>query len=262
MVSPLDKFYAARVTYRHDVAPDLWILRLDPGGEFKFLPGQYATLGASVLGARIERPYSIASSAYEKELELFLELVTGDGLTPVLHEAQVGAEFSLRKSAKGRFTLDLASAHRKHLLLCTVTGVAPYVSYVRTLYADWRANRFAGDLHLYLVQGASRSWEFGYREELEGTAAEVPWLTYVPTISRPAEDTSWPGEKGRVDDIIRRYIDTWHLTPADTTVYLCGNPKMVENGMRILECVGFPKAGMKGEVYWVPKDTALRSSSG
>lgn len=255
MALATNKFYKARVTYRRDVAPDLWILRIDPGGEFKFVAGQYATLGVPPgLDTLIERPYTIVSSPYEHEMEFFLELVPQGEFTQLLHNAQVGGQLALRKVAKGRFTLDLSSGHRNHLLICTVTGIAPYVSYVRTLHADWKQNRFPADIQLYLIQGASRSWEFGYREELEQIAAGVPWLTYVPTVSRFREDTSWQGEKGRADDLIRKYADQWKLTGSDTTAYLCGHPIMAERGIGILERAGFAKTSIKREVYWVPKD--------
>jgi ferredoxin/flavodoxin---NADP+ reductase len=251
MIPSPEKFYSARVTYRRDIAPDLWILRLDPGGEFKFVPGQYATVGADTPNGFVERPYSIVSSPHETELEFFMEFVADGELTQPLHQAQAGTALSLRKTAKGRFTLDLASGHRNHLLLCTVTGVAPYVSYVRSLHADWKENRFPENIRVYLIQGASRSWEFGYREELEGIAANVPWFTYVPTVSRFAEDPSWKGETGRVDDIIRKYTDVWGLSPTETTAYLCGHPSMVENGARILDRAGFPPKSLKQEAYWV-----------
>ncbi|HTU32504.1 MAG TPA: FAD-binding oxidoreductase [Candidatus Acidoferrum sp.] len=251
MVASPEKFYSARVTYRRDVAPDLWILRVDPGGEFKFVPGQYATLGAATPSGFVERPYSIVSSPYEREVEFFFEAVPDGEMTPLLQGVQAGAALSLRKTAKGRFTLDLSGGHHHHLLLCTVTGVAPYVSQVRTLYADWKGRRFPEGVRLYVIQGASRSWEFGYREELEGIAANVPWLTYVPTVSRFVEDPSWSGETGRVDDIIRKYTDAWRLPHTDTTAYLCGHPVMVEVGTKILERAGFPKKSLKQEVYWL-----------
>ena len=204
---PADRFHRARTTYRRDIAPDLWIIRLDPGGAFGFTPGQYATLGLAAADSRIERPYSIASSPYEAEVEVFLELVPDGGLTPLLHKLQPGGELTLRKTAKGLFTLDLKTGHRNHLLVGTVTGVGPYVSYIRTLYADWKESRFPTDIRLFLLQGASRSWEFGYCEELEAIAADAPWLTYVPTISRFWEDQWWPGERGRVEDVLRKYTD-------------------------------------------------------
>jgi ferredoxin/flavodoxin---NADP+ reductase len=257
VVSP-EKFYTARVAFRRRIAPDLWILRLDPGGEFQFVPGQYATVGVRVADKLVERAYSIASSPHEAQIEFFLELVPEGRLTPVLYALELGAELSLRKTAKGRFTLDLASGRQNHLLLCTVTGVAPYVSYVRTLCADGAAGRLHPAMHLYLIQGASRSWEFGYREELRGIASQVPWLTYVPTVSRAGEDPSWAGERGRVDDIVRKYTDTWGLSATDTTAYLCGHPNMVANGTRILERIGFTKESIRQEVYWVRKDAECK----
>ena len=138
------------------------------------------------------------------------------------------------------------------MLLDNVTGIAPYISYIRTLHADSKENRFPGDMRLYVIQGASRSWEFGYREELERIAGEVPWLKYVPTISRPWEDTAWKGETGRVEDLIRKYTDLWSLDAADTTGYLCGHPQMIDLGRGILARRGFAKQSIKEEVYWVP----------
>jgi len=258
MRSAEEKFYRARVIRRDDVSPDLWKIKLDPGGKYEFVAGQFATLGCQTPQKLVERAYSIVSSPYEPELEFFLELVPAGALTPVLYKLQVGDDISLRKIPKGRFTLDLKSGHRNHLLLCTVTGVAPYVSYIRTLHEDWKEKRFPADLHLYLIDAASRSWELGYRQELERIAAAVPWLAYVPTVSRPHEDTAWKGEIGRVEDIVRKYTDRWKLTGADTTGYLCGHPQMIEIGRGILLRLGFAEQFLKQEVFWIPPKSLRR----
>ncbi len=71
----LEKFYRARVTERNDIAADLWTVKIKAEGEFKFAPGQYATLGVDGPDKRSERAYSIVSSPYEDELEFFFELV-------------------------------------------------------------------------------------------------------------------------------------------------------------------------------------------
>ncbi len=42
-----DKFYHARITKRLDLAGDLWVIRVEPQGDFTFVPGQYATLGVN-----------------------------------------------------------------------------------------------------------------------------------------------------------------------------------------------------------------------
>jgi ferredoxin--NADP+ reductase len=253
MPTPDDKFFHARVTQRVDFAPDLWMLRIQSGGQFNFVPGQYATLGLENGGKRIERPYSIVSAPSENEVEFFFELVPEGALTPRLYRLQPGDELLMRKAPKGRFTLDTDSGRKNHLLVSTVTGVAPFVSFIRTLSKDWKESRFDGAHRLYLLNGASRPWEFGYKEELIGFAAELPWLKYVPTVSRPWDHADWPGEIGRADDILRKYADRWELDPTNTTAYLCGHPDMIANSKAILKRRGFlDKTGVKEEFYWIP----------
>jgi NAD(P)H-flavin reductase len=122
---PADRFHRARITYRRDIAPDLWIIRLDPRGAFDFTPG---------------------------------------------------------------------------------------------------AVRHAGPCCCRLAD-RSRLWE----------------------------DQWWPGERGRVEDVLRKYTDLWQLIEANTTAYFCGHPLMMEHGIGIFERAGFAKASIKHEAYWVPK---------
>jgi ferredoxin--NADP+ reductase len=271
MAPSTDKHYQARIVERRDISPDLRVLRVDPGGPFKFLAGQYATLGVERDGRRFERAYSIASSPYEDFLEFFIELVPQGDVTPDLFKLNTGDTLLCRKIAKGRFTLDLRSGRTQHLLVSTVTGIAPFVSYVRTLYRDWKngneampaapqtrgpqqtpgGQKMPGAHRLFCLHGASRSWEFAYREELERVAAEAPWFKYVPSVSRPWEDPEWKGETGRVDDLLRKYAHAWGLKPEATTTYLCGHPSMVENSRGILQRAGWKKDAMFDEVYFV-----------
>ena len=115
-----DKHYRAPITERTDFAPDLWMIRiaLASGAEFSFAPGQYATLGIEHDGRRLERPYSIVSSCYEKELEFFFELVPQGETTPLLYAMQPGDEVLVRKVAKGRFTFDSVQPERTNHLRC------------------------------------------------------------------------------------------------------------------------------------------------
>jgi ferredoxin/flavodoxin---NADP+ reductase len=259
MTQAPDKFLQARIIERAEFADDLWMIRVDTGSEFKFAAGQYATLGVQSADRLIERAYSIVSSPYERELEFFFELVPQGELTPLLYKLGPGDTVTARKVAKGRFTLDTTSGRTRHFLLCTVTGVAPFVSYARTLMKDWKEGRFKGEHDLFVVHGASRSCEFGYREELERLADEVPWLTYVPTVSRPWDDSDWSGETGRVDDLIRKYGDQWSLDGDNATAYLCGHPEMVEHGKAILRRRGWKKEALKEEIYFLPNVGARQS---
>ena len=249
-----EKYLRAQIVGRRDVAADLFVIRVAFEGQLSFVAGQYATLGVEIDGKRIERPYSLCSSPYETTLEFFVERVPNGELTPLLYALDQGAPLLLRRFAKGRFTLDLRSGRRNHFLLGTVTGIAPYVSYIRTIYEDWKkgGTSMPGEHRLFCVHGASRAYEFGYRDELERIAAEVPWFKYIPTLSRPWDDLEWKGETGRVDDLIREYARLWNLKPQETTAYLCGHPNMVENGRGVLFRAGWQKDAVQEEVYFVP----------
>jgi ferredoxin/flavodoxin---NADP+ reductase len=247
-----DKFIPAKIADRKDLAEDLFMLKVESEQPLPYLAGQYATLGVEIDDKRIERPYSICSSPYESQLEFFVERVPHGELTPLLYALEKGSSLFLRRFAKGRFTLDLKSGRKNHLLFATVTGVAPYVSYIRTLYQDWKKGEgpMPGEHRLFCLQGASHSKEFGYRDELERLAAEVSWMKYIPTVSRPWIDEGWTGEKGRVDDLIRKVVEGWKLKPEETTAYLCGHPNMVENGRGILYRAGWKKEAVQEEVYF------------
>jgi ferredoxin--NADP+ reductase len=254
-----NQFYSARIVERRDISADLVVVQVDPGGDFRYAPGQYATLGVVTPEKHYERAYSIASAPHQRFVEFFIELVPHGELTPRLFSRKVGDEITLRKMAKGRFTVDTASGHTNHLLIATVTGVAPFVSYARSLYQQWKNGQLQGDHRFFMLEGASHSRELGYRDELARIAAEVPWLTYVPTISRPWEDRTWNEETGRADDLVRKYADEWKLAPGNTTAYLCGHPSMVENVKGILRRRGWDARGIKEEVYFKPSKQAERA---
>jgi len=240
------------VVTRREITPELWVVRIRPEEKIPFTAGQYVTIGLPGAEKMIERPYSVASAPEETELEFFIELVHHGQLTPQLYEVAVGGQVYLRRSAKGRFTLDTASGHPHHLLVGTVTGVAPFVSIARNL--DSRAaNGDSFPYRIVILQGASVSIEFGYHEELTRLAQTHPWFHYVPTISRTWLEPDWKGEVGRCEDVVRKHLDTAGFSASDTTAYACGNPDMIGNVKGLLKRAGFAKESVREEVYWIPE---------
>ena len=235
------KLPKARLVARRDVTEDLMVVKFEPEVEFSFKAGQYCTLG---LGS-VERAYSIASAPHEPQLEIFVELVPlPDGvLTPLMWDLKVGESMSIRPRAKGIFTMDERVPH--HLMVATVTGIAPFISTLRS-YID----RGGQGHKFYVLQGASYQGEFTYGEEMEELAGKYPEsIIYVPTISRPTEEPNagWSGVKGRVNNIVEEYVQKFALEPEDTLVYACGHPGMIEDCKDKLDLQGFK---VKEERYW------------
>lgn len=217
----------ARLVERVDYTDDLMVIKLEPQGfDFQFKPGQYCTLGLD----GIERAYSIVSAPHEPLLEIFVELVPEGELTPRMWRMEIGDTMSIRPRPKGIFLMDPSAS--RHLMLGTVTGVAPFVSIVRDHLHYGRDGH-----HFYVVEGASYRDEFVYDVELARLAAENPdVVTFLPAISRPSEERNagWEGATGRLNHIVAGQLEEFGLDRSQTLIYACGHPGMIEASREIV----------------------------
>lgn len=246
------KFISARIVERLDVTSELAIFRLAPeDNAYTFLPGQYATLGVEHAGKLIERPYSVASAPHEPFLEFFIELVPHGSLTPRIFALGLGATITVRRRFTGRFILD-AAKRKNHLMVATVTGIAPFISMLRAYHV---ASETPPPLRFTVLHGASWSQDFGpYCDELKRIEAEDDCVRYVPTVSRAQQDAGWQGEVGRVEDVLRKYADRLPLGSGELAAYLCGNPQMIENARGCLQRARIAPEQIHTEQYFpLPK---------
>jgi ferredoxin--NADP+ reductase len=251
-------FCSAELTERRDSSEHLAVLRFRPDERLSFSAGQFASIALEAGGDLLERPYSIASSPHEPFLEFFVELVPGGRLTPNLWELKTGDRILVRKRIVGSFTLDDSGAFSRHLMVATVTGVAPLVSIARTQQIQKARGGSSSD-HLAIIHGASRAADFGpYLSELT-ELSRAGWLTYIPTISRPWEEPDWKGETGRVEDVVRKHADRLEFNHGNALAYLCGHPQMVENVKAILTRARFTSEQIKEEEYFAIKGSDRHS---
>lgn len=249
--------YNATVAHRQDVAEGLMILKVRPDGEpLGFLPGQYTVLGlVNAEGKLVKRAYSIASANRAGEdLEFYLTLVHGGALTPLLFELKAGDRVFVAPKATGLFTLNRMAEGTDALLMATGTGLAPYMSMLRSQLACGARQKFV------VLQGARYSWELGYRGDLEKLARDCKNFFYLPSITRPREDAQWSGLTGYLQDILfSGQVEAKTgiaLDPARLHVFLCGHPGMIATTAEKLAAKGFAKdkgkvsGTLHTEEYW------------
>ena len=264
----------ARLLQKVEISQGLGIFRIATDGwetpDFK--PGQFGVLGLPDTAPRCElaqgepeqppkgklirRAYSVASSSVAKEyIEFYITLVPSGELTPRLFALKPGDALWLGKKFSGFFTLDRVPADKNVIMISTGTGLAPFMSMLRSHLADGE------DRHFAVFHGAWHSWELGYRSELTMLARVCKNFVYVPTISEPDDEPlPWPGHVGFVQ---RLWIETpladqWGFkpTPENTHIFLCGNPAMIEEMVEILAKDGFIEHTKKNpgqvhvERYW------------
>ena len=247
-IAPESPLYSAFVSRREDLTESLAFIWVKPSGELiPFEPGQYLTIGVESAGKLLQRPYSVASSPRETDdgYEFYVRLVQGGIFTPLLWQLPIGHGMSL-KGPKGKFMLEPGD-QRTHVFISSGTGVAPFISMLKTLLIDGEP-RPAIVLH-----GASYADELGYRDVLEAwrDGDEIP-LRYVPTISRPKDprNSRWDGRVGRVEAIVPAVFEELGLTPDNAIAYICGNPDMIATVDATLLGRGFPEEQVKKELYW------------
>lgn len=264
--------YNATLVGREEINAQLAVIRVQPDRDlFEFEPGQFAVLG--LLGGEprvpeadpesaapdstklIRRAYSIASASLERRYaEFYVTLVNSGQLTPRLFARTYGSRLFMGPKASGLFTLDRTPPDKAVVLIATGTGLAPYMSILRTLLVQDTRRRFV------VLHGARYSWDLGYRGELESLTRVRPNFTYIPSITRPEQDPHFAGAKGRVQTLLEQGVIERQsgiaLEPARAEVFLCGNPEMIEASKAILLKRGFvPSKGKEPgtlhvEEYW------------
>lgn len=252
----------ATLMERQFITKSLFVIKVRPDWapipDFK--PGQFSSLGFLKPDSTPEKPrllrraYSIASSPKEKEhLEFFIVEVEGGQLTPKLARLDVGGRVWMDPKIQGHFTLDPVPQGKDLVLISTGTGLAPYISMLRTFRGTGRWRRFI------VFHGARLAEDLGYRDELQQAAKADPSVIYVPTVTRQA---GWGGHEGRVTKLLeestyRKWVGA-ALVPEECHVFLCGNPDMIKEVLADLEHRGFreyserkaPDGNIHLERYW------------
>lgn len=242
-VSEPNAVLAARI----DLTPSMAIFRVRPYSPSPpFEPGQYLALGISIDGRLIQRPYSTSSPAgTTDELEFLIRLVPGGTFTPFLWALPTGAPVHLGPP-KGLFRTDTGDT-RTHLFIATGTGLAPFVSMIRSSLTR------ASPPRTIVVHGVSRLPELAYRDLLGRWERDLANSAYRPVLSRPPAPTDghWTGYRGRLDATLGPICDELEIDPRDTVVYACGNPAMITATATLLHRRGFPAEAVRSEGYWV-----------
>lgn len=256
------------VTQVIQVSPIMKIIRIKPiDWELPpFESGQFVALGLPASAPRcpeateehtkqedpdklIKRAYSIASSSTVDYIEFYITLVHSGSLTPRIFALNIGDKVWLGKKAVGMFTLSEIENDQNVILIATGTGVAPYMSMLRS-------NALVRTGKMMVIHGAANSWDLGYSSELTLLETMFQNFTYYPTITEPdKEPAGWSGDTRFIEAIWQDGVveKKWGFKPApeNTHVFLCGNPIMVKGMKEELEKEGFTEHKRKspGQIH-------------
>lgn len=126
-----DGVYAETVLSVTHYTDHLFRFRMTRPAGFRFRSGEFAMIGLMVEGKPIYRAYSIASPAWDEELEFFSIKVPNGPLTQHLQRIQPGDQVLMRKKPTGTLVLDALTPGKRLYMFSTGTGIAPFASLIR-----------------------------------------------------------------------------------------------------------------------------------
>lgn len=260
------KRYNATVVSLKKNHSDLMILRVKPDNPRPpHSAGQYCTLGLGNweprlpgtqeenlkpedLSKLVRRAYSISCSILEPNgtliekansdaIEFYVVLVREGAadkppaLTPRLFMLKEGDRIQLGEKITGHYTLEPVKPGDTVLFLSTGTGEAPHN------YMTWELLKRGHQGKILNACCVRYKRDLAYFTIQQELMQQYPQYQYLPLTTREAESMT---QKVYIQDLIRTgmiedYLKS-KLDPANTHVFLCGNPQMI--GVKIKNLAG------------------------
>lgn len=255
--------YNASVSYLKRVHDDLMIIRVRPDrGGFRYIPGQYTSLGLGYWEPRlahvqedairpqqitqvVKRAYSISFCLLDEEgqlrrptdaadVELYIALIRhaekrAPALTPRLFAMAAGDRLFLGAQAHGNYTLAGVEPDDHVIFAATGTGEAPHNAMIAELLSRGHRGRIAA------ITCVRYGRDLAYLPAHRRLAQLYDNYFYVGLTTRePCNlDTARADYVGKfhLQEYFAsgRFEQAWGMTldPARTHVFLCGNPVMI-----------------------------------
>jgi CDP-4-dehydro-6-deoxyglucose reductase len=229
----------------HDVA--VLSLKLPASERLQFLSGQYIDI---LLKDGKRRSFSLANAPHDDEfLQLHVRHVAGGTFTEFVFNQMQEKAILRFEGPLGTFFLR-EDSDKPIILLATGTGFAPIKGIVehalftgiqRPISVYW-GGRHKSDLYMFDL---AQKW-----------AAEHANVKFVPVLSQPAEEDSWTGRTGHVQDCA--LAD--HPDIAAYQVYACGSPAMVTEAHKVLVAAGLPEEEFYSDAFTFAKDAQAKAA--
>jgi len=208
----------------------------DNAPRLSFQAGQFVRIALDIEGERIARPFSFVNPPADPVLEFYGVVVPDGPLSPRLARLRAGDALFVADNPSGFLVLSEVPPAEDLWLVSTGTGIAPFLSILRT-GTPWERYR-----RVVLVHAVRRADELAYADLVADIERAHPGrLSYVRFVSREKAAGTL---EGRVPTAIRDgrlAAAAGAFTPERSQFLLCGNPDMLKDAAAALIEQGFRK---------------------
>lgn len=238
--APEAKYTEETVLWVKQHTPKLITFAISRPEAYRFAAGQFSRLGFPDGAGFIWRAYSVVSAEYADTLEYFAVLIEDGPMSAKFAEMQAGDTILLDKNATGFLLPERFPDGRDLIMLCTGSGIAPFLSILEQPEI-WQ--RFE---HLALAHSVSHADELIFNDRI-AALKEHPLieeyfhkLVFVPVTTRE------PGGRlhgARLPELLKTHALAQafglEFSPENSRFMLCGNPEMVKDTFQALLDMGF-----------------------
>ena len=209
----------------------LFSLRVRVGTDapaLRFVAGQFVRIGLELNGERVARPFSFVNAPDDPVMEFYGVIVPEGPLSPLLARLTAGDTLHVADNPAGWLILSEVPPAEDLWLVATGTGIAPFLSMLRT-EAPWQRYR-----RVVLVHAVRSASELVYRDLILELQSRREQLKYVTFVSREKHPESLAG---RIPEAIRdgRLEAAFQPISAERSQFmLCGNPDMLRDAAAAL----------------------------
>lgn len=235
------KTHTETVTEVHHWSDRLFTIKTTRDPALRFRSGEFAMIGMEVEGKPLMRAYSMVSSHYDDHLEFYSIKVQDGAFTSRLQHIKVGDKLLVSKKPSGTLLWDHLRPGKHLYLLCTGTGLAPFLSIIKDpdIYENFET--------VILVHGCRFINELTYQKLITEELHDNPYfgdnirkqLIYYPAVTRE-EFRNY----GRITELIQsgklmRDIGLPDFDVKHDRFMLCGSMRMLDSLSEILQEQGF-----------------------
>lgn len=221
----------------------LFSFRISRPASFRFRSGEFVMIGLQGdNGKPLLRAYSVASPAWDEELEFLSIKVQGGPLTSKLQLIQPGDQIYLGRKPTGTLVTDALLPGKRLFMLSTGTGLAPFLSLARDpdVYEFYE--------QVVVVHSVRRVSDLAFHDELTGKLAEDPLVAeqaaaqfhYVPTVTRePFRNNVRIDKLVESGALFEGIPGEARFNPETDRVMMCGSMEMIKQFGAYFEEHGF-----------------------
>ncbi len=238
--------FAEKVVSVHHYTDRLFSFRMTRPQSFRFRSGEFAMIGLPNAAKPVFRAYSIASPAWDEELEFFSIKVPDGPLTSELQKIVPGDTVLMRQKSTGTLVTDALTPGKRLFMISTGTGIAPFASLVRD------PDTYDKFEQLILTHTCRDQAELAYGVELAANLASDPLIgelvedrfTLYSTTTR--EISPRMGRITRLIESGRIYEDLGieKLDPETDRIMICGSMDMIRDVKALVESLGFVEGSL------------------